>query len=37
MEERPINRLRQCRRMATRYQKHAGNDLAMATIVAIRL
>jgi transposase len=35
--ERLINRLKQYRRIATRYEKRAANYLAMLTIVAIRL
>ncbi len=35
--ERLINRLKQYRRIATRYEKRAGNYLAMMTLVAIRL
>jgi transposase len=35
--ERLINRLKQYRRIATRYEKRASNYLAMLTIVAIRL
>ena len=35
--ERPINRLKQVRRSATRYEKQAVNDLAMLTIGMIRL
>jgi transposase len=33
--ERLINRLKQCRRVATRYEKLAVNFLAMVTIAAI--
>lgn len=35
--ERLINRLKQCRRRATRYKKYAVNYLAMFMIGAIRL
>jgi transposase len=35
--ERTINRLKQFRRVATRYEKRAGNYLAMLTIAAIVL
>ena len=35
--ERPINRLKQVRRSATRYEKQAVNDLAMLTIGMSRL
>lgn len=35
--ERLINRLKQYRQIATRYEKRAANYLAMLTIVAIRL
>lgn len=35
--ERLINRLKQCRRIATRYEKYAVNYLAMLMIGAIRL
>ena len=35
--ERLINRLKQFRRVATRYEKRAGNYLAMVTIAAIML
>ncbi len=35
--ERLINRLKQCRRVATRYEKRAANYLAMVTIAAITL
>ena len=35
--ERLINRLKQFRRIATRYEKHAANYLAMLTIGMIRL
>jgi transposase len=35
--ERPINRLKQYRRIATRYEKRAVNYLAMLTIAAITL
>ncbi len=35
--ERLINRLKQYRRIATRYEKRAANYLAMLTLVAIRL
>lgn len=35
--ERLINRLKQCRRIATRYEKRAHNFLAMLTIAAILL
>jgi transposase len=35
--ERLINRLKQCRRIATRYEKRAVNYLAMLTIGMIRL
>jgi transposase len=35
--ERLINRLKQYRRIATRYEKHAANYLAMVTIAAILL
>ena len=35
--ERLINRLKQYRRIATRYEKRAANDVAMLTLVAIRL
>ncbi len=35
--ERLINRLKQYRRIATRYEKRAVNYLAMLTLVAIRL
>ena len=35
--ERTINRLKQFRRIATRYEKHACNFLAMLTMAAIRL
>lgn len=35
--ERLINRLKQFRRVATRYEKRAVNYLAMVTIAAIRL
>ena len=30
--ERLINRVKQCRRIATRYEKRAANDLAMVTL-----
>jgi transposase len=35
--ERLINRLKQSRRIATRYEKLAANYLAMLTLAAIRL
>jgi transposase len=35
--ERLINRLKQCRRVATRYEKRAENYRAMLTITAIML
>lgn len=35
--ERTINRLKQFRRIATRYEKHARNYLAMLTMAGIRL
>jgi transposase len=35
--ERLMNRLKQCRRVATRYEKRAANDLAMVTLAAIRI
>ncbi len=35
--ERTINRLEQHRRVATRYEKRAANDLAMLTVAAILL
>jgi transposase len=35
--ERLINRLKQFRRVATRYEKRAGNYLAMVTLAAVRL
>ena len=35
--ERLINRRKQQRRIATRYEKRAANDLAMLTLVAIPL
>jgi transposase len=35
--ERLINRLKQYRRIATRYEKRAANYLAMLTLVAMRL
>jgi transposase len=35
--ERLINRLKQCRRVATRYEKLAENYLAMVTLAAILL
>ena len=35
--ERTINRLKQCRRVATRYEKQAVNYLAMVTISSILL
>ena len=35
--ERLVNRLKQCRRVATRYEKLAANYLAMVTLAAIRL
>jgi len=35
--ERLINRLKQCRRIATRYEKRAANYHAMLTIAAILL
>jgi hypothetical protein len=35
--ERLVNRLKQCRRVATRYEKLAANYLAMLTLGAIRL
>ena len=35
--ERPINRLKQWRRIATRYEKRASNYLAMLTVAAILL
>ncbi len=35
--ERLINRLKQCRRIATRYEKRADNYLAMLHIAAILL
>ena len=35
--ERLINRLKQFRRVATRYEKRAANYLAMVVIAAIRL
>jgi transposase len=35
--ERLINRLKQCRRVATRYEKRAANYLAMVTVAAILL
>ncbi len=35
--ERMFNRLKQWRRIATRYEKRAGNYLAMLTIVATLL
>ena len=37
MVERTINRLKQCRRIATRYEKRAANYLAMLTLAAILL
>ena len=33
--ERLINRLKQCRRVATRYEKRAANYLTMVTLAAI--
>jgi transposase len=35
--ERLVNRLKQCRRVATRYEKRAANFLAMVTLAAILL
>jgi len=35
--ERTINRLKQCRRIATRYEKRAGTYVAMLTVAAILL
>jgi len=35
--ERTINRLKQCRRIATRYEKRAGNYAAMLAVAAILL
>jgi transposase len=35
--ERLINRLKQCRRVATRYEKRAAHYLAMLTLAALRL
>jgi len=35
--ERTINRLIQCRRIATRYEKRAGNYAAMLAVAAILL
>jgi len=35
MVERLINRLKQCRRIATRYEKLAVNFLAMVTLAAL--
>ncbi len=35
--ERLVNRLKQYRRVATRYEKRAANYLAMVTLAAIRL
>ena len=35
--ERLINRLKQFRRVATRYEKRAANYLAMVTLAAVRL
>jgi transposase len=35
--ERLINRLKQCRRVATRYEKHAAHYLAMLALAALRL
>ena len=35
--ERLINRLKQHRRIATRYEKRAANDLAMLTVTCILL
>jgi hypothetical protein len=35
--ERLINRLKQCRRVATRYEKHAAHYLAMLALAASRL
>jgi transposase len=35
--EQLINRLKQMRRVATRYEKRAANYLAMVTLAAIRL
>lgn len=35
--ERLINRLKQCRRIATRYEKRAAHYLAMLTLAALRL
>ena len=35
--ENTINRLKQCRRVATRYEKHEANYLAMVMIAAIVL
>ena len=37
MVERLVNRLKQFRRVATRYEKRAVNDLAMLTIAAMTL
>jgi transposase len=35
--ERLINRLKQCRRVATRYEKRAANYLTMVALAAVRL
>ncbi len=35
--ERFFNRIKHCRRIATRYEKHASNFLAMLKIAAVRL
>ena len=35
--ERLVGRLKQCRRVATRYEKRAANFLAMVTLAAILL
>jgi transposase len=35
--ERFFNKIKHCRRVATRYEKHASNFLAMVKLAAIRL
>ncbi|WP_394701392.1 transposase [uncultured Roseibium sp.] len=35
--ERFISRMKHCRRIATRYEKHAANFLAFVKLAAIRL
>ncbi len=35
--ERFLNRMKHCRRIATRYEKHAANCLTLVKLAAIRL